>query len=74
MSITLNKPKIFLFIPILEFIKYTGKYTGIYWNFENKLAGNPVNVRFGLLAEKYFPLIYFMILFNENSPFNPFLD
>ena len=65
----------FSFIPILEFIRYTRKYTGICWNFENELAGHSVNVRFDLLVEKHVPLIYSMLLFNKNcTPFNPFFD
>jgi len=29
------------FCHILEFEKYTGKHTGIYWNFIKKIAGHP---------------------------------
>ena len=33
------------FCAILEFEKYTGKYTGIYWNFVKSFTGHPVEVR-----------------------------
>ena len=32
------------FCHILEFEKYTGKHTGIYWNFIKKFAGHPAAV------------------------------
>ena len=29
------------FCHVLEYEKYTGKHTGIYWNFKKKFAGHP---------------------------------